>query len=317
MLVSLIIPTFNRAATIGAAVESALAQTGVDREVIVVDDGSTDDTPAVLARYGGAIKVVVQRNAGPSAARNRGVAASQGGIVAFLDSDDIWLPEKTARQVALMEKAGGRMCCCVCNARIIGFSGEPAGTSFGHAGLDPAMDEGRWENPGEVLASRFLLFNQVVAVRRPAFDGVGGFNPELRILEDYELAIKLCGAGSWGVIREPLIVKRNDTDGIGVQCMTDRRAHAEVATRVMEGIVAADFGLDPRTKRELRRSLGELRWGLRAERAIACPTLTGRVAGHVLETLLRVRRGLRRRSPWHPAPRIMPVETFSKTDHDE
>lgn len=307
MLVSLIIPTYNRAATIGAAVESALSQTHQPVEVIVVDDGSSDDTLAALGRFGSAIKVVAQKNAGPSAARNRGVFESKGGILAFLDSDDVWMPEKIRRQADMMEKAGDRMCCCVCNARVTGLTGEPIGTSFDLAGLKLPLAEGEWSNPGEILANRFLLFNQVVAVRRSAFDAVGGFNSKLRILEDYELAIKLSAAGTWGMISEPLVLKRNDTDGIGVACMTDRLAHAEICVQVMEGIVTADFGLGDRTLHELRKSLAELRWGLRAERAVAGGSAAGRTAGHLIEKLLRIRRALRRRSPWRPTAAMKPL----------
>lgn len=307
MLVSLIIPTYNRAATIGVSVESALAQTHQPVEVIVVDDGSSDDTLAALQRYGSAIKVVAQKNAGPSAARNRGVMESSGDVLAFLDSDDTWLPEKIARQAAMLEKAGPRMCCCVCNAAIIGMSGEAAGTSFDNAGLRLPLAEGEWTNPGEVLATRFLLFNQVVAVRRSAFDAVSGFNPALRILEDYELAMKLSTAGTWGVISDPLVVKRNDTDGIGVVCMNDRLAHAGHCVRVMEGIVSGPHGFDPATLGQLRLSLAELRIHDEAERRIASGSLLGKSSGHLSAGLLRVRRALRRRSPSWPRAAVHPL----------
>ena len=216
MKISVIIPAYNRQDTIVAAVESALGQTHPDKEVIVVDDGSTDGTVKALENYGDRIRVVCQANAGPSAARNRGVMESNGEIVAFLDSDDEWMPEKIARQVSVMERGGPSMCCCVCNAVVRGVDGNTTGETFTFAGIRPAFDEGVWTNPQEVLATRFLLFNQVVAVRREAFDRVGGFNENLRLLEDYELSLRLSSAGDWGVIREPLVVKYNDTRGIGV-----------------------------------------------------------------------------------------------------
>lgn len=120
MLVSIIIPAFNRESTIAASVESALAQDHPKIEVIVVDDGSTDGTIGELERFGDRIVVIRQPNAGPSAARNRGVANAKGEIVAFLDSDDLWLPGKVSRQVALMERASSRLVCCVCNAEVKG-----------------------------------------------------------------------------------------------------------------------------------------------------------------------------------------------------
>ena len=100
--VSVVIPTYNRGASIGRAIDSALAQS-VPVEIIVVDDGSTDDTAERLRRYGDRIRVITQTNQGVAPARNRGVAEARGEFVAFLDSDDEWLPHKLERQLALMD----------------------------------------------------------------------------------------------------------------------------------------------------------------------------------------------------------------------
>jgi len=112
-LVSAIIPTYNRAHVICDAVESILAQTYREIEVIVVDDGSKDDTLPRLKQYGDRIRVVSQANAGPAAARNRGIAVAQGELIAFLDSDDLWLSTKIERQVALLQRAGESVPCCL------------------------------------------------------------------------------------------------------------------------------------------------------------------------------------------------------------
>jgi len=103
-LVSAIIPTFNRAAAVSRAVHSVLAQTLPGIEIIVVDDGSTDNTAELLNReFGSRIKLLrLPRNHGVSYARNRGFELSRGAFIAFLDSDDLWLPEKSARQLAFM-----------------------------------------------------------------------------------------------------------------------------------------------------------------------------------------------------------------------
>jgi len=98
--VSVIIPTYNRSRLVGAAIDSALAQTHPAVEVIVVDDGSTDDTAERLAAYGARIRVIRQPNAGVCAARNAGMALADGAFIAFLDSDDEWLPWKLAAQIA-------------------------------------------------------------------------------------------------------------------------------------------------------------------------------------------------------------------------
>jgi glycosyltransferase involved in cell wall biosynthesis len=98
-LVSVIIPAYNRARFVGEAVESALAQTFADREILVVDDGSTDGTREALARYGDRIRCVAKPNGGPASARNRGADEARGSLLAFLDSDDLWHPQKLALQV--------------------------------------------------------------------------------------------------------------------------------------------------------------------------------------------------------------------------
>lgn len=101
--VSVIIPAFNASSTICRAVDSALAQTFTDHEVIVVDDGSTDDTRARLERYGDRIRYLHQQNQERSAARNNGIRHAAGEFLAFLDADDYWTPQKLAKQVALLE----------------------------------------------------------------------------------------------------------------------------------------------------------------------------------------------------------------------
>lgn len=100
-LVSVIIPTFNRAGWLSESIDSVLHQTHPSVELIVVDDGSTDHTPDVVQAFGDRLTYLQQPNRGVSAARNVGVAASRGTWVAFLDSDDLWQPSKVAAQVAV------------------------------------------------------------------------------------------------------------------------------------------------------------------------------------------------------------------------
>lgn len=299
-MVSVIIPVHNRQTTIAASVESALAQTYADLEIIVVDDGSTDGTLNSLREYEGRIRIFCQKNAGPSAARNRGVVESKGSIVAFLDSDDHWLPDKIARQVALMQKAGSGMCCCVCNATVKGADGVTIGNTFDFAGLRPTFAEGVWSNPQEVLATRFLLFNQVVAVRREAFERVGGFNESMRLLEDYELSLRLASAGQWGVIRDLLVIKHNDTNGIGVECMTDREKHAKVRAAFFEVAVNGRNGLDAAARRSLMRQMADAKLEGRALQLIKSDKTGFQLWGNALTAMLRIRRAYRRRLPSWP-----------------
>jgi glycosyltransferase involved in cell wall biosynthesis len=108
--ISAVIPAFNRERTIGRAIESALAQTCPPIEVIVVDDGSTDNTAAAVAAYGDSVRYVHQPNAGASAARNRGVALANASWVAFLDSDDYWFEDHLERMAAAIVATAGAAC---------------------------------------------------------------------------------------------------------------------------------------------------------------------------------------------------------------
>lgn len=211
-LVSVIIPTYNRADLITRVINNLFEQTHRNIEIIVVDDGSTDDTQARLREYGERIRIVTQANAGPAAARNRGIEISRGGIIAFQDSDDLWMPTKLERQVALLGRLGESVPCCVCNA-LLPSAERPAITSFQNSLLHPTEQEGLWLNPPRVLMHRFLLFNQTTAVRRGALEKVGGFDETLRYMEDYDLALRLSLLGPFAFIAEPLVIYHRGSRG--------------------------------------------------------------------------------------------------------
>lgn len=300
MRVSIIIPTFNRSSIIGKAVECALAQTYRNAEVIVVDDGSTDDTRDALEPYIGRIRYLRQSNSGPSAARNHGAREADCDIIAFLDSDDHWLPEKIARQVSLLARVGAGIACCVCNAAVVGMDGTPAGETFDSASLDVGFAEGLWINPQEILSTRFLLFNQVVAVRREAFERVGGFDESLRLLEDYELSMRLASLGSWAVIADPLVVKRNDTMGIGVQCMDDLEKHLDASILVAGKLLESGKWLNPRSRALLKIGLNYMLQHRLAHRLRQRGGFVAAGSGRALELLSRSRAAVRRRMPGWP-----------------
>src|SRR4051794_29928113 len=142
-LVSVIIPTFNREDVIANAIGSALGQTYKNLEVIVIDDGSIDNTEFRLAYLRENIRYVKQNNQGPSAARNKGIQMARGEIVAFLDSDDLWSENKIARQVAVLQKAGEDVPCCLCNATLRADRQQDT-QSFSVAEIVPSVDEGLW-----------------------------------------------------------------------------------------------------------------------------------------------------------------------------
>ncbi len=186
-LVSVVIPTYNYAHFVTGAVESALAQTYTDREVIVVDDGSTDDTRDRLAPFDGRIRYIHQENRGLSAARNTGIQAARGALVAFLDSDDLWHPEKLAVQARYLEEhpevallASDHL---DMHTSEIGEVDWPRFDGSRAIGAHPVSFEQL------VIGSRFGACG--VVARRWCFDEVGLFDETLRSAEDVDMWIRI------------------------------------------------------------------------------------------------------------------------------
>jgi glycosyltransferase involved in cell wall biosynthesis len=184
---SLIIPTFNHARFLGAAIDSALAQTLGAVDVIVVDDGSTDDTPALLARYAGRVRVLRQPNRGLAAARNAGLAAARGTFVSFLDADDVMAPTKLAAQFAVLERspAIGWTYCDVLMETVATGATTRASERFGYAAR--ALDG--WLFP-ELIHGNFIPAIAPL-VRRTALEAAGGFDERLTALEDWDMWLRL------------------------------------------------------------------------------------------------------------------------------
>lgn len=261
MLVSVIIPTYNRARILRHAIDSVLAQTYADREIIVVDDGSTDNTVEVLRSYGSQIKWLKQANQGPSKARNAGLAIASGEIITFLDSDDQWLPTKLARQVSLLNAAGESVPCCLCNCTIK-YNDGTRSTTFAVANLTPEIAEGLWTNPVEVLTTRCVIFNQAIAIRRHALVAAGQFDEDLPFYcEDHELSLRLAFVGPWAIIRDELVVCQDASpDSLGQQALRDevrlRRDQLHVRKRILALITANPKyeKIKPLAMRELARA---------------------------------------------------------------
>jgi glycosyltransferase involved in cell wall biosynthesis len=236
---------------------------------------------------------------GPSAARNIGAGEARGALLAFLDSDDLWHPSKLERQAGLLERAGRRMCCCICNATLIEEGRGCIGRSFDKAGIEPRLAEGEWTNPQEILASRFVLFNQTMIVRRDAFHKAGGYDNRLRLLEDYELAVRLTNQGRWGFIRDPLVRKYNSPAGTGVACMNDATRHNAVCASVITGILGSGIRLSSEARDLFEQALDDLRNRERARllqsSADALTRTRGRAEEFRAKTLLWMRR---RSSSW-------------------
>jgi glycosyltransferase involved in cell wall biosynthesis len=308
-LVSIIIPTYNRASVIAHTIENVFAQSYRNMELIIVDDGSSDDTQKVLRRFGDRIRLISQQNSGPAVARNRGAAIARGDIIAFQDSDDLWKPTKIERQVALLEKLGPTVPCCLCNAQVSVANGAQY-TSFEDSLIFPTRDEGLWLNVPEVLATRFVLFNQTAAIRRKAWQKIGGFAEDLKYLEDYDLPLRLALEGPWGFVREPLVIYREDSsESFHTRAARDAIVLKQCQLTIIDRMLArvAEDTSRGQLRKHLTRRVRSVRRQLLAIRWRHSATLAKRTAGTLLMTIDRCRMAAFRRSPCFPKALTVPA----------
>ena len=194
--VSVVIPTYQLARYVGGAVASVLAQTRPADEVIVVDDGSTDDTQAVLARYEDRVRVIRQANAGVSQARNRGARESSGELLAFLDGDDAWEPRKLEVQ---LDRLAARPDVVASFTETL-FVDEATGRTT-HV---------RYRNDPDMVATLLVAGcvignNSSVVIRRQVFTDVGGYDPRMSQSADWDLWLRLAARGPFDLVSEPLV----------------------------------------------------------------------------------------------------------------
>lgn len=228
MSVSVVIPAYNAESYLRKALESVLNQTVPADEILVIDDGSTDGTRAVVESYAPRIRLLQQKNQGPSVARNLGVASTQSEFIAFLDADDSWHPRKIERQLATLADNPG---CILCYSAIlaIGVDGSEA--------VDPAC-------PVEDLRAALHISNpgvppSCVMVSRSAFLEVGGFNASFKGSEDWEFLLRLYKVGRFCVIQEPLTLYQVSTTGLS----SDVDRLLVEATRMLPLLLAERHGL--------------------------------------------------------------------------
>jgi glycosyltransferase involved in cell wall biosynthesis len=181
--VSVVIPAYNSGRFIADAIESVLAQKRSDLELLVVDDGSTDDTPQVVGRYGTAVTLIRQTNAGAAVARNTAMRAARGRYVAFLDADDVWLAGKIDAQIAHLEAHPE---CSLCCTRWDLLHPDASG-SYRIDPTPPARDLAAYST---LTYADLLLdchvWTSTVVVRRDLVRQTGGFDPVLRRGQDYD-----------------------------------------------------------------------------------------------------------------------------------
>ncbi len=242
--ISVVIPTYNYAHFLPSALESVLGQTMATAEVIVVDDGSTDQTPRVLEGYADRVHVVRRANGGLAAARNSGAAVAAGEWLAFLDSDDEWLPPKLERQMT-RAATDPEVALVHCGAQEIDATGRVLRERLdGMEGL--VADE-------MVLFRRtvVLLAGSTMVVRRAVFEAVGGFDDRMRHSEDWDFCYRVGLQHKIAFVPEPLVRYR----------IHGTNMHKNVAA--MESAMLFAFGkafaaAPPTIRRLRRRAYGRL-----------------------------------------------------------
>jgi glycosyltransferase involved in cell wall biosynthesis len=194
--VSVVIPVHNRADLVREAIDSVLDQTYNDFEIVVIDDGSTDESPAVLQSYGGKIRVLSQSNSGQGLARNAGIIASAGVYIAFLDSDDVWESLKLEKQIFALEASGAKWAYTdaykftECRENVVGYFSEKSAHYTGNVAV-------------ALLVKDFIVTSSVI-VHREAFSDVGVFSDAPKA-QDWDLWLRIAARYPIEYISEPLV----------------------------------------------------------------------------------------------------------------
>jgi len=224
--VSVIIATYNRAHLLKTAIDSVLTQTYRDYEVIIADDGSTDDTRELVRSYGDRVRYLYQENKGKSVMLNKALAVAGGEWVAFLDSDDYWLPEKLEMQFRAVEQFIDQDCgACFTDGQFVNnphmdttlfrFYGRKYEQTFGFL---PDAVRTFAESPAGVSVVTLMCRTELVRQ-------VGGFDPELRFTEDYDFVFRLALVTKYCYVNLPLVIVDRTVASVrhtGVSAIWDR-----------------------------------------------------------------------------------------------
>jgi len=216
--VSVILPVYNGEAYIAEAVRSICAQDTPVLEIVIVDDGSTDDTAKVVERLGGPMRLLQQPNRGAAAARNRGLAAAVGEVIAFLDADDLWTPHRLSLQLDKL-RADPALNLVRGHTQRIHWQSDPSGIAG-------------WQPVGESWPA--LSLGATVA-RRQVFDSVGGFDESLALNEDVDWFLRAQQAGIPGLVHDDLVQYYRRHEG---NITNDRELNKTFFLRALKNTIA-------------------------------------------------------------------------------
>ena len=253
--ISVIIPTYNRAGQIPAAVRCVLAQSLAPHEVIVIDDGSTDDTGEALAPLMDRIRYVKTANRGVSAARNRGIREATGDWIAFLDSDDTWHTGKLRRQAECVATTGAKVCFCICTNE----DGRPI-DGLGAMDSDWGPDSMKFYPKGDCRLFRHKGHPvlQTMLVAKSALAETGGFDESLWVAEDHQLMHRLVLDHGYAVVNEPMVClcrKRAFTGLSDAKCPAGAFRNFQCYIRVQAEVYWRLFPMDQEAAAWVRRRL--------------------------------------------------------------
>ncbi len=311
--VSVIIPVYNGAAFIARAIDSALAQSHRACEIIVVNDGSSDQTADILGNYGAPVRVLNIPNGGVSNARNVGMRAASGELIAFLDADDSWHPNKLRMQVAALEAyPRAALCCCdyvVLNKHlghvVNHFSSCQKGMTFDRPFTDGLL--------ATLIRCNFVGTASSVVLRRSLVDQVGAFNTGYRQAEDFDYWLRCAAHAPFIVLSARLMEKHSHGCNLTNDSIDTLQCHEQVLQHLPQAVwlPAREAGLLPRALADVRLALARqffeqgaysqgLRWcvlGLAAD--LSLPTIA-RIA------VLLCKKTLRVLAPQRPLPQRLP-----------
>ena len=203
--VSVIIPTFNRSDVVTTAIDSVLAQTYSDYELIIVDDGSTDDTADRIKQYDGRIRYFFQENQGASAAQNKGIELANGTWVSILASDDFWLPTKLDVQLSALNTMGLGYGACFTDCSFFGDA-DSRGTAFEQAQFRPASETGAVAKVLPLILGRYTaIYVQSLLMLRGLVEELRGFDPKQVVAEDTDLIFRMSFKTKFCYVNQPVV----------------------------------------------------------------------------------------------------------------